>query len=287
MANPTEFWVTYFTSSKEIKNLIALHGKELFSVQIRKIFKTRKDTVAWEHKFLTRINAAKSPYWLNKNNGGNKFHATEDSIAKTAITRKAKCLYEKTLIAEKKKATEAARSAEENYTIKEKQRLAKTSRTPAERLLVNAKKKATEDAKSPEEKLATKEKQRLAKINRTSEEKLETKQKEWKTKNARSPEEKQTQIEKQKTTLKATIEAKPLEEKLDIIAKRKATFDAKTPEEKLVITLKLKNSHAARTPEQENERKRKEKQTKSGRTAEQKLQSRLKYKETYNRNHPK
>ena len=78
VANPNEFWLTYFTSSKVIKELILLHGKESFAFQIRQIFKTKEETVIWEHKLLTRIDAAASLEWFNKNNGAGKFHATKN-----------------------------------------------------------------------------------------------------------------------------------------------------------------------------------------------------------------
>ena len=38
--DPSDLWVTYFTSSKTVKDLIKMHGKENFVTEIRKIFNT-------------------------------------------------------------------------------------------------------------------------------------------------------------------------------------------------------------------------------------------------------
>ena len=90
VAHPTQLWTTYFTSSETIANLIEEYGIDSFSVQIRKTFSTRSETVSWETKFLTRINAAKSPNWLNDHNGGRNFHSTPNSVQKRKETMEKK-----------------------------------------------------------------------------------------------------------------------------------------------------------------------------------------------------
>ena len=66
--NPADLWVTYFSSSKIVAQLVKNHGDPDI-IQVRKIF---KDTVAardWEYKFLCRVNAQGSDQWLNQTNG--------------------------------------------------------------------------------------------------------------------------------------------------------------------------------------------------------------------------
>jgi len=68
--NPSEFWVTYFTSSKVIKKLIEEHSKDSFIFEIRKTFKTNpKDAQQWERRVLRRMNAGHDQRFLNKSNG--------------------------------------------------------------------------------------------------------------------------------------------------------------------------------------------------------------------------
>jgi hypothetical protein len=73
---PSDLWQTYFTSSKVVKSLINLYGKEAFDIKIRKIFKTKHQALLWEEKFLKRVQAAQSPKWLNKHNGNKTFYCT-------------------------------------------------------------------------------------------------------------------------------------------------------------------------------------------------------------------
>lgn len=88
VAHPDQLWTTYFTSSKIIADLIEEHGVDSFTFEIRKIFKTRKETVLWESKFLTKIGAAKSQDWLNGNNGNGKFYNSPESTKKGLETKK-------------------------------------------------------------------------------------------------------------------------------------------------------------------------------------------------------
>lgn len=66
--HPDDLFVTYFTSSKEIKKLIKIHGKESFSFEIRKIFNDAFSARKWETKVLKRIKAAQRDDFLNKTN---------------------------------------------------------------------------------------------------------------------------------------------------------------------------------------------------------------------------
>jgi len=68
--HPSEFWVTYFTSSKIVKKLINEFGKDSFIFEIRKTFADNpKDSQKWERKVLKRINAGCRQDFLNKSNG--------------------------------------------------------------------------------------------------------------------------------------------------------------------------------------------------------------------------
>lgn len=71
--HPKELWFSYFTSSKVIHKLIELHGKDSFTFEIRKTFTDSQSAILWEHRVLSRLNAAENPQWLNQNNGDRKF----------------------------------------------------------------------------------------------------------------------------------------------------------------------------------------------------------------------
>jgi hypothetical protein len=66
--NPNDFWVSYFTSSRYVKELRKNLG-EPDLIQIRKIFNKANDAILWEHKVLRRLNVVKNPHWLNKYDG--------------------------------------------------------------------------------------------------------------------------------------------------------------------------------------------------------------------------
>lgn len=53
--HPSDLWVTYFTSSSIIWDLIKLDGKEKFKTEIRKTFETAAEAINWEHRVLKRI----------------------------------------------------------------------------------------------------------------------------------------------------------------------------------------------------------------------------------------
>lgn len=63
---PDEFWVTYFTSSKTIKELISKYGKDSFKFEIRKEFDDPNKARIWENKVLRRTNAKDKEIFLNK-----------------------------------------------------------------------------------------------------------------------------------------------------------------------------------------------------------------------------
>lgn len=54
-ADPETFWTKYFTSSKKIKMLIEIYGKESFDTQVRKIFDCPVKAKKWEDGVISRI----------------------------------------------------------------------------------------------------------------------------------------------------------------------------------------------------------------------------------------
>lgn len=70
---PSDLWTSYFTSSKIVRQLIKQHGKDAFTFEIRRTFATKEQAILWEHRVLRRIDAARNPRYLNKNNGDRKF----------------------------------------------------------------------------------------------------------------------------------------------------------------------------------------------------------------------
>lgn len=72
---PRDLGTTYFSSCKEILQLLKKDGVASFSFKVRRVFKTKEEAVYWESRFLTRVNAAQSKHWFNKHNGdGNLFN---------------------------------------------------------------------------------------------------------------------------------------------------------------------------------------------------------------------
>lgn len=65
---PSDFWKTYFTSSRKIIPLLrTLFGNDSFEFEIRRVFKTKEAALVWEHKVLRRMKVTKKTnIWLNR-----------------------------------------------------------------------------------------------------------------------------------------------------------------------------------------------------------------------------
>ena len=65
--HPTDFWVTYFTSSKHVKKFVVDHGEPTVR-QIRKVWLNGDVQAArdWEHRVLRRLSVATNIRWINK-----------------------------------------------------------------------------------------------------------------------------------------------------------------------------------------------------------------------------
>lgn len=79
---PSDLWTSYFTSSKTVRQLIEQHGKDAFEVEIRRTFATKEQAILWEHRVLRKVDAARNPKYLNKNNGDRKFYGSTTMLGK-------------------------------------------------------------------------------------------------------------------------------------------------------------------------------------------------------------
>ena len=65
---PYDLWVSYYTSSKKVKEFREKFG-EPDVVEIRQTFGDRESAIEWENRVLRRIGAVKSEKWLNRFDG--------------------------------------------------------------------------------------------------------------------------------------------------------------------------------------------------------------------------
>jgi hypothetical protein len=65
-----DLWNKYYTSSPKVQRLIEETGKESFDVEVRKVFETKEQAVAWETKVLRRCKVLHDERWLNQNVAG-------------------------------------------------------------------------------------------------------------------------------------------------------------------------------------------------------------------------
>jgi len=64
---PEELWVSYFTSSKHVKNFAKINGDPDI-IQVRKIFDDANKARNWEEKVLKRMKVIEKDIWINKSN---------------------------------------------------------------------------------------------------------------------------------------------------------------------------------------------------------------------------
>lgn len=83
-----DLWIDYFTTSEYVKLHIEEHGQPDV-IRIHKLFNSTAEAREYEKKFIDRVNAVRSPRWLNKHNSGVKFYADEEAIRKRTETIKA------------------------------------------------------------------------------------------------------------------------------------------------------------------------------------------------------
>jgi hypothetical protein len=63
-------WKHYFTSSPKIQQLIEETGADSFDTEIRQVFETKEQAVAWETRVLTRCKVLHDDRWINQNVAG-------------------------------------------------------------------------------------------------------------------------------------------------------------------------------------------------------------------------
>src|ERR1017187_8980590 len=76
--NPSDFWVTYFTSSIYVKQMMENYGNPDI-IKIRKTFLAKSDAILWEARVLKKLYKYKI-CWLNR-----RFSSTKFVIDKTTI----------------------------------------------------------------------------------------------------------------------------------------------------------------------------------------------------------
>jgi hypothetical protein len=83
VAPEDDLWQKYFTSSPRIKELINETGVDSFETQIRKVFDTQEQAVAWEIKVLRRMRVLENDQWINQNIAG---YVIPDDITRQKIS---------------------------------------------------------------------------------------------------------------------------------------------------------------------------------------------------------
>jgi hypothetical protein len=63
--HPSEFWNTYKTSSKYVKELLEQYGSDSFEYEIRKTFSDKNSARVWETKVLKKLNVVHRNDFLN------------------------------------------------------------------------------------------------------------------------------------------------------------------------------------------------------------------------------
>jgi hypothetical protein len=71
--HPSDFWKSYFTSSKKVKSLRKQIG-DPDVIQIRKTFLSAEKARIWESKVIKRMGAPSKPEWLNQSDHNYKFY---------------------------------------------------------------------------------------------------------------------------------------------------------------------------------------------------------------------
>ena len=84
-----DLWQHYFTSSPKVQQLIEETGKDSFDVEIRKVFETKEQAVAWETRVLRRCKVLHDDRWINQNVAG-YIVPTEESCKKISKFHKDK-----------------------------------------------------------------------------------------------------------------------------------------------------------------------------------------------------
>lgn len=93
-SQPSDLWVSYFTSSKQVKELISIHGKDSFDYEVRRIFDTAEQAIIWENSVIRRMSLIQRPDWLNEGTGSShqaRKRKTDEHRRKISEANKGKC----------------------------------------------------------------------------------------------------------------------------------------------------------------------------------------------------
>lgn len=63
--DPSDLWVKYFTSSKQVAEFRKVHGEPTVRI-VRKVFQDTISVRLWEHRVLKKLKVINSDRWLNK-----------------------------------------------------------------------------------------------------------------------------------------------------------------------------------------------------------------------------
>lgn len=85
-ATPDDLFVSYFTSSKYVREFIKIHGNPDI-IQIRKIFESKEGSLIWENRVLKRLWKHKD-FWLNKKFDNTKYVIDEITIQNNILSKK-------------------------------------------------------------------------------------------------------------------------------------------------------------------------------------------------------
>lgn len=89
VAPEQDLWHHYFTSSPKVQQLIEETGQDSFDIEIRKVFETKEQAVAWETRVLRRCRVLEDDRWINQNVAG-YIVPTEESRKKISDFHKGK-----------------------------------------------------------------------------------------------------------------------------------------------------------------------------------------------------
>ena len=84
-----DLWQHYFTSSPKVQQLIEETGRDSFDIEIRQVFATKEQAVAWETRVLRRCRVLEDERWINQNIAG-YIVPTEESRKKISDYHKGK-----------------------------------------------------------------------------------------------------------------------------------------------------------------------------------------------------
>lgn len=89
--NTSDLWVTYFTSSKVVKNLIEKDGVYAFNTKIHKTFDSKGECLHFEYSLLNLFKAGQNPRFLNLHHC-KSVEWTPERIEKTRLSHLGKSL---------------------------------------------------------------------------------------------------------------------------------------------------------------------------------------------------